>query len=576
MRNRFFLLFLIFKFSNVYSQERELILNGGFEDVRKPLIGSELYRIKYDSFNRRVSNWVTPNTGTPDIYSLKYNNTKGAYKLPYTNSLNTFFDINICHLDSLEYLDTIYPFKGDNIVALGMDTFNQLPYSRYYKEYIQTKLNTSISPGKKYKLSFYYYFRKYNQSHIDFLEFYFSKNAIQYYATTFLDPYVNQFNINYKAQIITEGLRPDSMIWRKKEVIFKLKDSFEYLTIGNFKDVYFNHLKDEDKKFKCLSYGFYIFLDEISLLEIPSIIGPDSVCYKSNVKLNTTLGMPYYWSLKKSGIDTLSKDSVYEFEANKSQWIYSFGKYGMDSLFIYVTDPIKNEFSNDTINICESKRITLKAEENLSYKYEWNNGSILSNIEIENSGIYKVNITNNFGCKDSFSTYANIIQEPKFLIDSIFYNCFYLNPQFSIKHDDEFDCIWLPSLVQNCEISVDSPQNIRMQLKTKKFNCINTLNIKIIDRCDPIVFIPNAFIPNSTLLANRVFSPKITYSIDYKIRIFNRWGEIVFEGNINESLWDGTYKNVICEQGIYLCVINLISEVDNTEKQYKQLIHLIR
>ncbi len=85
--------------------------------------------------------------------------------------------------DSIEYLDTIYPFKGNNILAMGVDTYNQLPNSHYFKEHLQTKLISGIKPGKKYKISFYYNFSQYYESKIDFLEFYFSKNAINYYAT---------------------------------------------------------------------------------------------------------------------------------------------------------------------------------------------------------------------------------------------------------------------------------------------------------------------------------------------------------------------------------------------------------
>src|SRR5574343_431508 len=104
MKRYSILVLLTFLFLRANAQPKELILNGGFEDVRKPLIGSSLYRI--------------------------------------------------------EYLDTMYPYKGNNIVAMGVDTYNQLPNSHYFKEYLQTKLISGIKPGKKYKISFYYNFYK--------------------------------------------------------------------------------------------------------------------------------------------------------------------------------------------------------------------------------------------------------------------------------------------------------------------------------------------------------------------------------------------------------------------------------
>jgi hypothetical protein len=576
MKRYSILVLLTFLFLRANAQPKELILNGGFEDVRKPLIGSSLYRIHYDSFNRRVANWITPNNGTPDIYSLNYDDNKGAFKLPFINLLNSFFDINVCSLDGIEYLDTIYPFKGNNIVAMGVDTYNQLPNSHYFKEYLQTKLTSGIKPGKKYKLSFYYNFSQYYESKIDFLEFYFSKKAINYYATFYWDPYINQLDKKYSAQVIAERLRPDSSGWQKKEVIFKLKDSFEYLTFGIFNDINFSQFKDENKNYKCKDFGFYIFLDEISLLEMPCITGPDSVCYNNEVTLHSTLGMPYRWSLNRDGKDTICRDSVYNFKATKSQWIYGFGQYGMDSIFVYVTRPINNTFTSDTIINCESNKLVLEADLHPTYQYMWNTGSTASRIDIKSSGDYSVKIINGFGCKDSFRTYVNIVKVPSFSIDSIYYNCFYIYPKIVIKQLDEYLCLWYPSLINNCELTVDSPQNVQLQLRDKMYNCYKTLTIKIVDRCDPIVYIPSAFNPGSTVQKNSVFSPRVSYGNNIEIIIYNRWGEIVFKGNNETAEWDGSYKNELCAQGIYLCVINLTSATDNTSKQYKQLVHLLR
>ncbi len=576
MKRYTFLLLLTFLFLRANAQPKELIFNGGFEDVRKPLIGNTLYRLRYDSFNNRVANWVTPNTGTPDIYSLNYNDNKGAFKLPYINLLNAFFDVNVCSLDGIEYLDTIYPFKGNNIVAMGVDTYNQLPNSHYFKEYLQTKLISGIKPGKKYKISFYYKYYKYNESKIDFLEFYFSKDAINYYATFHWDPYINQLDKKYSAQLTINGLSKDSLVWRKKEAIFKLKDTFDYLTIGIFKDVYFNLIKDKDKKYKCFSNGFYIFLDEISLLEMPCITGPDSVCYNSTVTLNSNLGMPYQWSLTRNGIDTLSKDSIFHFKAVKSQWIYGFGKYGMDSIFVYVTPPIKNEFEADSLIVCAPKIMELNAEPNSTYEYLWNTGSTANSIKLQATGNYYVKVSNSFGCKDSFSIYINIVPLPKFYLDSKFYNCFYTNSTITIKQSEGYYCKWIPSMTNSCELTLDTPQKVQLQIKDINFNCYNTLDIEIIDRCDPIVFIPSAFNPKSTIDKNSVFSPRVSYSNNYEITIYNSWGEIVYKGDNETAEWDGTYKNELCPQGIYLCIINLKSATDNTSKQYKQLVHLLR
>ena len=53
---------------------------------------------------------------------------------------------------------------------------------------------------------------------------------------------------------------------------------------------------------------------------------------------------------------------------------------------------------------------------------------------------------------------------------------------------------------------------------------------------------------------------------EYKLQIYNRWGNLIFESNnINES-WNGQHKNINCEEDVYSYFIsyktykNIISE----------------
>ncbi len=39
------------------------------------------------------------------------------------------------------------------------------------------------------------------------------------------------------------------------------------------------------------------------------------------------------------------------------------------------------------------------------------------------------------------------------------------------------------------------------------------------------------------------------------IKIFNRWGELLYEETGLNSKWDGRYKGRICPEGVYFCVI---------------------
>ena len=70
------------------------------------------------------------------------------------------------------------------------------------------------------------------------------------------------------------------------------------------------------------------------------------------------------------------------------------------------------------------------------------------------------------------------------------------------------------------------------------------------------VFIPNAFTPNKNDL-NEIFKPQGIYIFNYSMRIFNRWGEKLFDSEGCDIGWDGKYKGMIAPEGVYIYQVNV-------------------
>ncbi len=71
---------------------------------------------------------------------------------------------------------------------------------------------------------------------------------------------------------------------------------------------------------------------------------------------------------------------------------------------------------------------------------------------------------------------------------------------------------------------------------------------------DGLLYFPNAFTPNRDGLNER-FAPVGNLVETYQLRIFNRWGELIFESNDIALGWDGTYKGNTVPDGVYVYVI---------------------
>ena len=69
------------------------------------------------------------------------------------------------------------------------------------------------------------------------------------------------------------------------------------------------------------------------------------------------------------------------------------------------------------------------------------------------------------------------------------------------------------------------------------------------------VYVPNSFTPNGDG-KNDLFRIR-TYGLDHitVFRVFNRWGEMVFETTDINAGWDGTWRGALCFPAVYVWYI---------------------
>ncbi len=82
------------------------------------------------------------------------------------------------------------------------------------------------------------------------------------------------------------------------------------------------------------------------------------------------------------------------------------------------------------------------------------------------------------------------------------------------------------------------------------FGCSNDdgVNVKVVDA----IFIPNAFTPNGDGLNDTWSIPYLDVGLDADVRIFNRWGQLVYHSSSGKVAWDGTLNSVPQPAGVYI------------------------
>ncbi len=136
----------------------------------------------------------------------------------------------------------------------------------------------------------------------------------------------------------------------------------------------------------------------------------------------------------------------------------------------------------------------------------------------------------------------------------------------------------------NCESPLASPQNTTTYTLevTDTNGCVGTDAITVRVSKRRYVFIPDAFSPNSDGINDlfSVYSGKGVVSIK-TMRIFNRWGDLLYEtADLEPSAfgaggWDGKFKGQLLDAGAYIYAIEILFR-DNQTLLYKGDVTLIR
>lgn len=112
------------------------------------------------------------------------------------------------------------------------------------------------------------------------------------------------------------------------------------------------------------------------------------------------------------------------------------------------------------------------------------------------------------------------------------------------------------------------------------YGCRDTARVNITVEDEIIYYVPNAFTPDNDEY-NPDFKPVFTAGFDpfdYKLLIFNRWGEVVFESNNAKVGWNGSYAGSkgICQDGTYTWKIEFKTTRTDERKMLVGTVTLIR
>lgn len=120
----------------------------------------------------------------------------------------------------------------------------------------------------------------------------------------------------------------------------------------------------------------------------------------------------------------------------------------------------------------------------------------------------------------------------------------------------------------------DSGKYNIFQYAVNQYGCKDTAIRQVFVNYILLTYIPNSFSPGNDNV-NPEFFPEGLGIKEYRMTIFNRWGEIVFDSNWGKNPWNGTYKGDFVPSGIYHYFMQ-IRDYGNKRHDYSGVLNIIR
>jgi len=124
----------------------------------------------------------------------------------------------------------------------------------------------------------------------------------------------------------------------------------------------------------------------------------------------------------------------------------------------------------------------------------------------------------------------------------------------------------------------DAPGLYEVTLVTENaYGCIDSITRYVTIVNDVILYAPNTFTPDDDEF-NQAWEFHISGIdiFDFNLKIFNRWGEVIWESNDPSVSWDGTYQGKLVQDGTYTWFMECADAENDKRYTFNGHVNVIR
>ena len=315
----------------------------------------------------------------------------------------------------------------------------------------------------------------------------------------------------------------------------------------------------------CFAYDT-IVITEI-LAPTPQIVGPTEYCITDTVQYSLTQVYNQYDWTTGSTASTTNLSGTQDYVA--VEVVGANNCVGYDTLDIQMfTIPTVDLI--DYIYLCDTNLVEVTAYLPNATSYVWDNQQTGPTI-IVGEGIYTVTAT---AVCEATATVEVGVGEVDFTLGSDRHMCHDEDIIIAPEINNLDSILWSNGSTEYI-YTHDDPYTFgdTVMITATAFGCGDvTDSVTIyIDDCDCPFFVPNTFTPNGDEFNNDLVLRHDCLFEVFEFRIFNRWGQLIFESFDPDFVWDGSFNGDFVQDGTYVwqAVYKYAYDINRTDVKTK-------
>lgn len=308
---------------------------------------------------------------------------------------------------------------------------------------------------------------------------------------------------------------------------------------------------------------------------VAAVVGDSEICIGESVVLNSLLdnfpGTTWMWTANPPDPTLDPDDPLAEVTPLvNTTYTLTVSNGVCDPLVQSTTVTVTEEAVltiNEDITICEGEAVTLTANSSQSGgSFLWSNNAETASISVNPLDTIEYSVIYSYGCGELYDTVwvnvlegfnVSIISDPDPQIDTILegtiltLTAFIDEPVpgaiYTWGSGQTGQTIMAPALNATSyhSVTVTAPNGC-------EYDALLTIPVELAE-----IAIPNVFTPNGDNM-NEFFNIAIKGNVTVReFKVFNRWGQVVYNNENPLNGWDGTFKNELAPSDVYIYTITL-------------------